>query len=51
MLNALLRTRLAALFYSMFRGSRRKKPLTPPAKIGIGIFAVYVIGCMFWLFG
>lgn len=51
MLNALFRTRLAALFYSLFRGSRRKKPLSPLAKIGAGLLAIYVIGCMFWLFG
>ncbi|HWQ58297.1 MAG TPA: hypothetical protein VN540_04685 [Clostridia bacterium] len=51
MFNALIKTRLAALFYSFFRGSRRKKPLSPLAKIGAGLLAIYVIGCMFWLFG
>lgn len=51
MLKALFRTRIAALFYSVFRGSRRKKPRSPAGKIGAGILGIYVIGCMFWLFG
>lgn len=51
MLKALLKTRVAALFYSLFRGSRRKKPMSLAAKIGAGLLAVYVIGCMFWVFG
>lgn len=51
MLKALLKTRFSALFYSMFRGSRRKKAMSPLMKIGAGLLAVYVIGCMFWLFG
>ena len=51
MFKALLKTRLSALFYSMFRGSRRKKPLSLIAKIGAGLFAVYIVGCLFWLTG
>lgn len=51
MLKALLKTRLSALFYSMFRGSRRKKPLSPIAWLGVGLLFLYVLGCMFFLFG
>lgn len=51
MFNVLLKTRVAALFYSLFRGSRRKRPMSPLAKIGAGLLAVYVLGCMFWVFG
>lgn len=51
MLKALFKTRLAALFYSLFRGSKRKKPMSPIAKIGAGLLALYVIGAMCFVTG
>lgn len=51
MFRALLRTRLQALFSAMFRTGRTKKRHGAGFALLIGLFAVYILGCFFWLFG
>lgn len=51
MFKALLKTRLAALFYSFTRGSKNKKGHSALGKAGIALLFIYVVGCMMWLFG
>ncbi len=50
MFKALLRTRLAALGASLFRGSKNKKKRGPLAKAGMAILMVYLVGCFFFMF-
>ncbi|HZJ75277.1 MAG TPA: hypothetical protein VFD25_01685, partial [Clostridia bacterium] len=54
MFKSLLLTQLRAVFYTMFAAKSTAKKKTPKSigkKILIGIFAVYVIACMFFFFG
>ncbi len=51
MFKALIKTRLNALYASWFRASRRQKKKGPLLKLLIGLFALYVIGCFFFMFG
>lgn len=51
MLKALIKSNLAALFSYLFRGSNRKKDRGLVFKILIGVFALYIIGCFFFMFG
>ncbi len=51
MFTALLKTRMAAMMSMWFRGSKSKKQRSVAFKVLIGIFAVYVVGCMFLMFG
>lgn len=54
MFKSLLLTQLRAVFYTMFAAKSSAKKNNPKSigkKILIGIFAVYVIACMFFFFG
>lgn len=50
MLRALLKNSFLMVFSSMFRGRKNGKKLNPAFKIIIGIFALYVIACIFGAF-
>ena len=50
MLKALIRTRMAALLYSLGRGLRGKKSRSPLAKIGIAALFLYVGVCFIFMF-
>lgn len=51
MFRALLKTRLQALFSSLFRTGRTKKKHGAGFAALIALFAVYIVGCFFWMFG
>lgn len=51
MLAALIRTNLTHLFGSLFRRSGFKKDRGVLFKVLVGLFAVYIIGCFFFMFG
>lgn len=51
MFSALLKSRFQAMFSAMFRTSKNKKKRGIGFKVLIGFFAVYVIACMFFVFG
>ncbi len=51
MLMALIKTNLVALISSVFRGSKFKKNRGLAFKVLVGIFALYIIGSFFFMFG
>ncbi|NCC69933.1 MAG: hypothetical protein EOM14_17415, partial [Clostridia bacterium] len=51
MFKALIKSRLLALFSSFTRSSRLKKKKSPAFKLLIVIFAIYILGCFFFIFG
>ena len=50
MFKALVLSQIRIVFSSLFRSSGTKK-MNMAMKVGIGLLAVYVIGCIFMLFG
>lgn len=51
MFRALVKSRFSALYASWFRASRLKKKKSIAFKVLIGVFALYVVGCVFFMFG
>lgn len=51
MLKTLIKARLSALFSSIFRRTRAKKKRSPLINVLIGLFALYLIGNFFMIFG
>ena len=51
MLKALVKTRMAAMFSSLFRGTKGKKKRSPLIKALTGLLALYVVGQFLFLFG
>ena len=50
MFKALVLSQIRIIFSSLFRSSNKKR-MNAALKVGIGLLAVYVLGCLFMLFG